>query len=514
MLSESAAEFVDLAVQGKPELIIHRGDLPATAEALRDLLAMDPDLYDRDGPVRVIAPIDGGPPFAKALTQNNVVIEAHRHCQPVKVNAKGEHIPETCPERLARMYLDKTGDWDLRPLAGICTSPLLSGDGTLRARQGYDPATHLLCWRVPNIKVPPNPSIADAKAAFKFVRERFRTFPFADSPRCMDSSGGVETVDITKPPGRDESAYLIGLLTAVCRASLALAPGLLLTAPSISGAGTGKGLLVRAASEIAFGISPRAFTSGGNRTEMDKRIVAELIEAQPIFFLDNVNSVELKSDTLASVITERPARVRVLGVSRMAGLNSAAFIAITGNGVTLTEDLVRRFIWCELNAHCEDPELRDFAPGFLEEVRQSRSELLTALLTIWRWGRDHVLNRGKPLGSFETWAEWCRDPLIALGCQDPVERIQAIKAIDPHRQQIIELFRAWSQEHGNEPMTAHQLSERVIDIINPQKRGRQYVARFLSKLAGTQAAGFVLTRQLPAGRWTAATYSLGEVTPS
>jgi hypothetical protein len=33
------AEFVDLALKPKPELIIHAGNLPATAEALGDLLA-------------------------------------------------------------------------------------------------------------------------------------------------------------------------------------------------------------------------------------------------------------------------------------------------------------------------------------------------------------------------------------------------------------------------------------------------------------------------------------------
>jgi hypothetical protein len=33
------------------------------------------------------------------------------------------------------------------------------------------------------------------------------------------------------------------------------------------------------------------------------------------------------------------------------------------------------------------------------------------------------LARGKPLGGFEKWSQWARDPLLALGCQDPVERI-------------------------------------------------------------------------------------------
>ena len=270
------------------------------------------------------------------------------------------------------------------------------------------------------------------------MRHAFRTFPFADASRCWDTSLGVEVVDIGTPPGRDESAFLVDLQTAVCRPSLPLAPGALYTAPAVSGAGSGKGLLVRATCMIAFGISPRAFTTGGERHELEKRLAAELMEAHPAVFLDNANGLALRSDTLASVLTERPARVRVLGRSLMVPLNSTAFIAVTGNGLTVTEDLARRFIPCELDARCEDPESRPFASGFLNDIERRRAELLAAVLTIWRWGRQNAarLTRGKPLGSYEMWAEWCRDPLLTLGCRDPVERIEALKANDPRRQRI------------------------------------------------------------------------------
>src|SRR5262249_56331485 len=92
------------------------------------------------------------------------------------------------------------------------------------------------------------------------------------------------------------------------------------------GAGSGKGLLVRAICMIAFGNRPRAFTAGSERHELDKRLAAELIEAQPVLYLDNANGTVLRSDLLASVLTERPARVRLLGVSRMVPLNSTAFV--------------------------------------------------------------------------------------------------------------------------------------------------------------------------------------------
>jgi hypothetical protein len=261
---------------------------------------------------------------------------------------------------------------------------------------------------------------------------------------------------------------------------------------------------------IAFGIRPRAFTTGGNRLELDKRLAAELIEAQPAVFLDNANGIALRSDTLASVLTERPACVRLLGVTRMVPLNSTAFIAITGNGLSVTEDLARRFILCELDARCEDPELRPFQAGFLDQIERRRAELLAAALTIWRFGRQNAaqLTRGRPFGSFECWAKWCRDPLLTLGCRDPVERVDALKANDPRRRGVAELYGAWWKHHGAAPVTANQLADAVKAFADPQGRGRQYLATYLSRLTGTYVSGFVLTRQAPAGKWAAATYAL------
>jgi hypothetical protein len=356
--------------------------------------------------------------------------------------------------------------------------------------------------------VPAQPTIDDATAALDLLRHTFCTFPFGDAVRRRE--GELDVVDLNHAPKQDESAFLVALMTAVCRPSLWLAPGYLITAPSVSGAGSGKGLLVRAINAIAYGQQPRAFTMGGERHELDKRLAAELVEAGPALFLDNANSTALRSDLLASVLTERPARVRILGQTRMVSLNSTAFVAITGNGLSVTEDLARRFIHSELDAHCEDPESRPFPAGFLEKIMSNRPTLLAAVLTIWRYGRQNAANlaRGKPLGSFETWAEWCRDPLLTLGCNDPVERIDLLKAKDPRRMRVAELFTKWWAKHGSSAMAVSDLDWSVTDILDPQKRGRQYLAVVISGLAGTRAAGFVLSRQPSAGRWTAATYAL------
>ena len=276
----------------------------------------------------------------------------------------------------------------------------------------------------------------------------------------------------------------------------------------MSGAGAGKGLLARCICIIAFGRDPHAVTAGATPEELEKRIAAELMGGSPALFLDNLNNTAFKSDLLASAITERPARVRLLGKSQMVPLNASAFVILTGNGLTVSEDLARRFITIEFDPRTEDPEARPFKTDIRAEVRERRTELLAALLTVWRWGISADVKPGRALGSFEQWCRWVRDPLLELGCEDPVERVSETKARDGRRQEVGDLFTLWWEKHGDQPVAVSQLDPWVQEVADPQGRGRQYLSARLEKLAGTRIAGFVLTRQVPIGKWGKATYAL------
>jgi hypothetical protein len=104
-----------------------------------------------------------------------------------------------------------------------------------------------------------------------------------------------------------------------------------------------------------------------------------------------------------------------------------------------------------------------------------------------------------------------RDPLLALGCKDPVTRIQDAKANDPRRRNIADLFAEWWHIYQDDAVTAASLVESVTKIIDPQGRGRQYVTTVINGLVGVRLNGFVLTRQMPAGKWGASTYALQQV---
>jgi hypothetical protein len=499
----------------KPRLLIEDSAPDRTVVALRDILAAAGGVYDRGLPVRLAFDHLQHGIVAQEITAHALVLTAHTLCRPyvlkTKKNGAVYEADARLPRSFAVMYLGWRGEWRLPPLNGIAAAPLLQEDGTINSSEGYDPVSGFWCENVPNlgVLVPDRPTKDDAMAALSVIRRTFSTFCFADAQMRRDDPAGVPAVDLTLPPGRDESSLLVALLTAVCRPSLHLAPGVVLRAASISGAGVGKGLLARCISIIAFGREPHAVTAGASVDELEKRIAAELIAGSPVLFLDNLNNMVLKSNLLASAITERPARVRVLGRSQMLQLNASAFVILTGNGLTVSEDLARRFVILNLDARMEDPEGRPFKTDIRAEVTAQRKDLLAALLTIWKWGRIATdIDAGVPLGSFEQWCRWVRDPLLALGCCDPVLRISESKERDADRQAIAELFAVWWNKHRDRAIAVRNLHEDVKRAADPHGRGRQHLAAYMEKLAGARVAGFVLTRQAPVGKWGAATYAL------
>src|SRR5437667_2527879 len=108
-------------------------------------------------------------------------------------------------------------------------------------------------------------------------------------------------------------------------------------AAQMSGSGSGKGLLLSGISLIAFGLMPWRFTKGGSKRhpeELEKRISAALLDAHPFLQLENVNNDVLMSETMESVLTDRPCRTRPFGKLEMVELYSTAQIGMTGNGLT------------------------------------------------------------------------------------------------------------------------------------------------------------------------------------
>ena len=515
--AEDFSQWAALAVTLKPPIRVDHINPEQTVSDLRNVLVASGKLYDRGIPVRLAYDKVQAATVAEVMTPDSLVLMAHQVGRPVIFNTTpcGKTIQRDArlPTSAAKMYLAWRGEWELPILNGIASAPLLREDGMVVTSAGYDRDSGMWLEDVPGLEgLAERPTRADASGALMRLRLAFCTFCFADAEMVVPAGSGAAVVDTNKPPGHDESAFLVALLTAVCRPSLNLAPGTLISAPSMSGAGAGKGLLARCISIIAYGREPHAVTRGGTSDELEKRVAAELMNASPVLFLDNVNDTALRSELLANVMTERPARVRVLGLSKMVDLNASALVLLTGNGLSVSEDLARRFISLELDPRTEHPEARSFARDVRVDVRSCRAEMLTDLLMIWRWGRQEVgLEKGRPLGSFDQWCRWVRDPLLTLGCCDPAIRVGDAKHKDALRQWIAEVFTCWWDRHADNAVALRDLHPDVLQALDRQQRGgRQHQASLLTGLVGTRLSGFVLARKHPAGKWGTSKYALAK----
>src|SRR5262249_56516131 len=135
--------------------------------ALAKLVAEKCDyLFGHGGkPVIVELGEDDAPPTMRPAGVNEIIIAAHKFCQPVQPKSPNERPEVTLPDKVAQLYLAMPEEWRLRPLRGITTGPILHADGSIRTAPGYDPETRCLCCCNLTLAVPETPSIDDAKRA-------------------------------------------------------------------------------------------------------------------------------------------------------------------------------------------------------------------------------------------------------------------------------------------------------------------------------------------------------------
>jgi hypothetical protein len=181
-------------------LKIDRNHPERTVADLRDILAKSCRLYDRGAPVRVVFDQTLGGSVAHPMTADSLGLEAHFACQPYTLACGAKDVwaerDAPLPPQIARMYLGWRGEWNLPPLNGVTTTPLLSEDGSIRSARGYDAVTGLWCERVPDVvfirwqsrgELPPH--VRDAlKAAKSEIVALLRSFRL-DETDALDATG-------------------------------------------------------------------------------------------------------------------------------------------------------------------------------------------------------------------------------------------------------------------------------------------------------------------------------------
>lgn len=334
------------------------------------------------------------------------------------------------PPRLLDTLLN-IGHWKLRPLAGVINAPTLRSDGSLLSRRGYDTATRLwLDWEddfvLPEFSM--QPSKEDAIAAKALLEQLISEFKFADNKL-------------------DKAIALSAVLTAVLRGAFDFAPMFLIAAPSSA---SGKSYFANVIANIVNGRDCPVITLNKNHEESEKRLGALLLSSPAIISLDNLSG-DLDGELLCQICTQRFVRVRILGKSEMQECEWRGLLLGTGNNVELVGDMARRGLTCHIDTRVERPELRKFNHNPVSDVLHARGKYVAAALQIAL--AYHCAGRPKmaePLAGYTAWSTMVRDPLLWLGCEDPVSVIDRARAADPARANARELVRLLKKELGHE----------------------------------------------------------------
>ena len=148
---------------------------------------------------------------------------------------------------------------------------------------------------------------------------------------------------------------------------------------------------------------------GRTEEEIEKRLAADLLGAQAIISLDNVNG-DLGGDFHCQCIERPRIKLRILGRSENREIENRVSLFANGNNIKLVGDINRRVILCSMDASQSDkltivekerPELRKFLRNPVEMVRADRGKYIAAPIIItraYRAANDPA--DCKPLASF------------------------------------------------------------------------------------------------------------------
>jgi putative DNA primase/helicase len=353
------------------------------------------------------------------------------------------------PLKIAKTLIAREGEWMFPALTGFCESPTLAHDGRVISRPGYDPLTGL--YLVHNLELGPmglepgcRAEVAEESAAF--IRDLLQSLPFvADA---------------------DHSAAIAMVMTALLRRLMPAAP---LFAISATAPRSGKSKLARCISLIARGQPASVLALGANEEETEKRVVAALLDGDPLILIDNVSRV-LKSDVLCQVTTEPLLDARLLGSSAKVRCPTNCMFIATGNNLTVVGDLAARVVLVRLDAGCERPEERTFDDLPTERrdmerfVLRNRKDAIRAALTITKAYVEAGCPAvdARPWSDFPAWDRLVRRPLIWAGQPDPLDTSRDLRDEDHELVAVRNLLDAWRQWR-TEPVTAAQLYQAATE---------------------------------------------------
>ena len=331
------------------------------------------------------------------------------------------------------------------PLRRIVEVPVFAPDGTLQTRPGYHPAGRTFYAPREGFKlpvVPERPGPREIGRAKQWIAEILADFPFVS-----DSDKAHAVALFVLPYVRD----LIGADPT---------PGHLIEAPT---PGSGKSLLADVATYPFAGRAVSTVTEARDDDEWRKRLTAQLKERRAVIVLDNLVR-PLDSGALASALTTAVWEDRILGKNETIRVPVRCVWIATGNNVTLSTELARRFIRIRIDPRMDRPFQRE---GFRHNplrtwVHHHRAELVWAALVLAQaWlsaGSPKAVS--KPLGGYERWSHVLAGILEHAGIHGFLANANELYEVADHEGALWRTFvAAWWEKHSSQEVTSKELFE-------------------------------------------------------
>lgn len=342
-------------------------------------------------------------------------------------------------------------------LNGLVNTPIVTRSGQLITESGLDAETGLfvdLDDDTNNLDIPENPTKQDVSAAREILEDIFCDFPF-------------------KTP-QDLSRLMSLLLSLVFRPSVNKSPAYCISG---SGPAVGKGVLMSAASTLITG-SPVPVTKCPSKDDEFSKVLTSMLSAGNTLALFDEPDGVLDSKSLAAAITAERHEGRILGESRMISVPNNMQMIFTGNNISCSQDVGRRFVYIDLEVPSDFAEARSGFkyPLLNAAIKEKRPELMAALLTFiqsWIAAGRPAPRPGAPIGSFEEWYYNVGGVLEHVGYGDFMDGVaqQRRDRNDGERADIMHLYWLYAHVQGSglcpDGFRAYDI-QRFIAKINEQ----------------------------------------------
>jgi hypothetical protein len=267
--------------------------------------------------------------------------------------------------------------------------------------------------------------------------------------------------------------------------------------------GAGKTLLVKCCTVPTLGVAP-AGTKPRDEDEMRKALLATVAEARPVVFFDNVRK-HIASEALEGFITSQDFEGRVLGQTKILRGENNSVVFITGNGCTVSPDMRRRSLICELFLEVERAEDRVFKQNLeVPTLLERRSDILNALWALIQdWDKDMRPKPSRGNSSFPEWSEIIGGIVEHAGYGCPLEKPQIEAAADQDGADMRALVKAVAQDETVKVVKLDEVVKKaqsagLFEWIIPQQgdldsRAASTLGKLLKSYHGRLVGGYRFT---------------------